>query len=277
MHVLARLIRRFQHANPDGEGGATGDQDKGDQGEGEGDDKGLMSQSTAWSWQEGLAGEGDRPDWLAPKFKTVEEQAKNYQELESKQGKYGAFFGSPEGDYELTLPEGIEGEFDKENPLLQAVTTQAKEMGLSQAAFNKLLHSYVEHDAGLVANEAAQLANVASELGENGEAYIQDTWTRLNQVLGPDEAKALDGVVVSAPAIKALNKLMQSEAVLPADGGDTPGQLSRDELSAMRYEKYPDGHAKAGKVKYMEDPEYRKKVDGLYAKLFPGRDEHFVG
>ena len=57
--------------------------------------------------------EGEKPEWLKDKYKSVEDQAKAYAELEKK---FGGFTGSPEGDYEMKVPEGISGEFDMDDP-----------------------------------------------------------------------------------------------------------------------------------------------------------------
>ncbi len=233
---------------------------------------GVMSQAGAWEWAEGVPGEGDRPEWLSDKFKTVSDLGVAYGELEAKQGKYGSYFGAPEGDYELTLPEGVSGEFDADNPLLKAVTGVAKEIGLSQDGFTRLLHEYVNNDAALITSQAVNAQQVAQELGENGQQILTDTWARLNQVLGPDDAAALDSVTTSAAAVQAIGKLLGSEAVLPSDTGEAVGQITRAELDAMLFEKFPEGHPQAGQRKYLHDADHKKKVDAAFEARYPGRD-----
>ena len=44
---------------------------------------------------EATAEEGERPEWLKDKYKTVEDQAKAYNDAEKK---LGGFSGSPEGE-----------------------------------------------------------------------------------------------------------------------------------------------------------------------------------
>lgn len=272
MNPLKYIFAPYRNEAGD-EGGDTGGNDGGEGG----DQGGVMQQSGAWGWNSDTPGEGDRPEYLAEKYKTVEDQAKAYPELASKMGKYGNNFGAPEGDYELNLPEGVEGEFDTESPLLSAIQKEAKDMGLSQQAFDRLLGTYIEHDLSMIESTEQLAERVASELGENGKQVISDTWQRLNQVLGPEDAKALDAVTGSAEAVKALNKLLQSEAVLPAEGGKELGQVTRDELRAMRFKKYPEGHPKEGREMYGDDPDHTAKVEGLYKELHPGEDRREVG
>ena len=47
-------------------------------------------------------------------------------------------------------------------------------------------------------------------------------------------------------------------------------------LEALKFEKFPEGHPRAGQEKYAHDAEHRKKVDALYKKMYPGEDRHEV-
>lgn len=278
MNIDRLLFGRYQNEAGEGEGAGSGAGEG--EGEGSGGAAGVMQQAGGWGWNEDTPGEGERPEWLAGKFKTVEDQAKNYANLEQMQGKYGNYFGAPEADYALSVPEGIEGDFDADHPdypVLEAFMATAKEMGLSQAAFDKILHPYIEHNADMLMDSAARVARVAQDLGETGEQVISDTWARLNQAVGPEHAAALDGVVQSAEGIRALQALLKSEAVLPADGGETGGKMTRDELRALRFQKFPEGHPKAGREMYGADQAHTKKVDEAYNLMYPGEDRQQVG
>ncbi len=259
-----------------GEGEGTGEGTGEGEGTGTGEGEGMLSQAGGWDHAEGVPGEGDRPEWLGTKFKSVASQAEAYGELEKKIGTFGANFGAPDGDYELTapanLPEGTTWEFDKEDPMLVSFTKAAKEVGLSQAGFDKVVHNYISDNSDMVISHDQQVAQVVRDLGENGEQVMKDTWDRLSQVLPEDQANALDGVVTSALAVQALQTLLTSEAILPADGGGPPGAITREDLRAMRAKTYPDDHPKKGQRMYGLDEEYTKKVDALYSKQFPGQD-----
>lgn len=262
----------------DGKGGTGGDGKgrvmSGGQGQGAaGDDKGGKGGGTAWFYADGVPGTGERPAFLDTKFKSLADQAKAYPELSKAQGKFGSYFGAPEKDYELKAPEGFEGQFNLEDPLLKEFLPLAKEMNLSQAAFDKLVGHYVGKTAGLAESVEERSARVAGELGENGAAIITDTWNRLQHSGMPaDLVKGLDDALGSAPAIRAIAWLMESEVKLPANVGSGSDVVTREQAREMRYEKYPDGHAKAGKLKYGDDQEHTKKVDELYRRLNPGKD-----
>ena len=62
-----------------------------------------------WYLAEGVAGNGEPPEWFrADKYKTLDEQAKAYVELEKR---FGAFTGAPkDGVYKINMPEGFVGE-----------------------------------------------------------------------------------------------------------------------------------------------------------------------
>ena len=61
-------------------------------------------QEPSWYLMEGIPGQGDRPDFLEPKYKTMAEQAKAYKEL---QKALGATNGAPDdydfGEYKESL------------------------------------------------------------------------------------------------------------------------------------------------------------------------------
>ncbi|MBT8411175.1 MAG: hypothetical protein KJP02_05190, partial [Octadecabacter sp.] len=85
-------------------------------------------------------GVAERPDYVPEKFwdsdkgeTRLEALTKSYGEFEKKFHESGKFIGAPEGgEYEISLPEGIEAELNTEDPVLQWFQGQAAEMGLSQ-------------------------------------------------------------------------------------------------------------------------------------------------
>ncbi len=262
-------------AGDTGGDGATGAQG-GDDDQGAGGDGGVLSAAGEWFYADGIKGEGDRPEFLLPKYKTMADQAKGYADLQTKQGEFGTYFGAPEGDYELVKPEGLEGEFDSDDPLLKSFQETAKSIGLSQEAFNKVVHGYLNENADMIQDHNTRVANVASELGENGAQVISDTWQRLTQVLPEEQANALDAVATDANAIRGLQTLLQSEAILPNVDSGQVSSMSRDDLRALRGQVYPEGHVKAGKQMYGDDKAHTKKVDELYKQRFPGDDVQVV-
>jgi hypothetical protein len=228
--------------------GDAGDGDPGDGGEG----------SKDWFLAEGVKGEGDKPDWfLADKYKSVEEQAKAYPELAKK---LGGFTGAPE-QYELTMPEGIEGEVRTEDPLLTTFVDVAKELNMSQDAFNKVLHTYIAQEAEAINTD---IAGEMEKLGPNAKARVDAVadWAKAN--LDEEQFSAVYNMATSAANIQALEAIIgiNREGRLGNDGGGNPG-MSKEELKAMRFATNEHGQ------RLMEvDPEYRRKVEKAYRDAY---------
>ncbi len=191
----------------------------------------------------------------------------------------GKYSGGPGGDYELSLPEGITGEFDTEHPLLKSFIVQAQELGLSQNAFTKLLHQYVEYEASETEAQYESLEQVTAELGEDGDKLLAETWQKLNQVAGPEAAQALDSLVNNAAGIRALNRILTGKEKDMAEAGQrvdrvetSEGTVTRAQLRDMRFQRFPDNHVRKGQEMYGRDDEHTARVDGLYEQMFPGED-----
>lgn len=151
-----------------------------------------------------------------------------YGELAKKLGeqgkKLGGFAGAPvdkDGkptDYELTLPEGIQGEFDKEHPLLKSFAALARETGMDQATFTKALHAFVgwEVEAGSI-----NLETEFNALGERANERIADLNQYLKTNLDDDQFQAYRQVSQTANGFKLIEHLVglaRSTGKAPKEG-----------------------------------------------------------
>jgi len=217
----------------------------------------------------------DRPDWLPEKFKTPEDMAKSYGELE--RGFYqrkddlreqiideinqDAMKDAPASpaDYDVNFqaPEGMEYTVDADDPLLGWFKGKAHEYGLSQDEFDGLINEYAQADL-----QRGPDWNTESEtLGE----YAED---RLNRVDGWARGSLTQegyGVFANIPASAGMVQLF--EELMELNGqpqfnmvSETEFQevLSLDELRSMQ-----------------NDPRYWREKDSAYiAKVRAGFDQY---
>lgn len=215
------------------------------------------AEAPEWFWSDGVKGEGEPPEWFkADKYKTIEEQAKAYPELAKK---LGSFTGAPE-TYELSLPEGVEGEFDPEHPILQRFMDRAKEAGMSQELFTATLHDFIEYELGV--NEA-NLAEQKAALGPRAEARIAAVRDALAAKLPDEHYQAIVAAAKDAATFEALETLVQAQgsAHVPKEG-DTDMSTLQDQLKELRTATDDKGNRL-----YDTDPAHRAKVRELYQKI----------
>ena len=115
-----------------------------------------------WYWDEGIPGNGDRPEWLKGKYGKVVDQAKAYLEAEKAMGANGA--AVPES-YDWGTYSEL---FDVENPALTEFKNKAKELKLSQEAFNILVDPFAQYHKSLIPDTDAEIA----KLGQIGKSVV---------------------------------------------------------------------------------------------------------
>jgi len=164
----------------------------------------VINTSTAdgWKYADEINGEGDRPEWFKEKYSSVSDQAKAYSELEKR---FGGFTGAPEEDYELTTPEGVEGEFDMEDPRIAWFQQTAKESNMSQDTFTQMLHGWVQHEVdGMNGAKEAEI----QALGSNAQARLKDLGDWGNANLSPEEFEGFKMLASSAQGVQTLEALI---------------------------------------------------------------------
>lgn len=236
-----------------------------------------------WSWGEDIPGTGTAPPWFnRDKYKTVTEQAKATPELETKLGPAAEMLGAPEGNYEMPkIPEGVAGEWDPEDGMLKTFMGAAKEAGLSQAGFDKLVAPMATLLAQENAAEEKAVSDALAELGTNVTARIQDVKKFMISALGTDGYTEINNAIgTSVGAYRHLEKLVglaAGDAQLSTHFGKTGASFTKEDIIAAQYKVFPEGHNLAGQHMYEHDKEYRATVDKMWKELFPGADEQQVG
>ena len=205
-------------------------------------------------------GDAERPWFRKDKYENTDDQAKAYNDAAKMVGEKSELQGAPEGDYELTMPEGVEGEFIADDPLMASFTEVAKEMNLSQESFDKILHAYLSGESG------AMQTNVETEikaLGENADRRLQDLSDFGIANLDQTTYDAFRNVATTAAGVQVLEAMMglTKDHKIPdgnnlelGNSGETPSSLK--EMRAKQ-----DDH---GNLLMSMDPAYKKKVDKAY-------------
>jgi hypothetical protein len=202
------------------------------------------------------------PEWFKQdKYKTVEDQAKAYGELEKRMG---AFTGAPDGDYEVPQVEGLDAGVMESNPMVDWFKQTARESGMNQAAFERFVSGYLSTEQEMVNNNRQ---NELAALGDNAKSRLTDLadWGQGN--LSGDQWEIFKGVASTAVGVELLESMIgrTREAKLARDPQVTQpsGHTTAEELRQMRYAKTETGH-----LRMSVDPEYKKQVDRAYQEAY---------
>lgn len=190
---------------------------------------------------------GDRPSWLPEKFKSAEDLAKAYGELEKQRGQPKApealpqLTGKPDAPVSTEELQAYSTEFSKDGKLSDASYSALEAKGFDRG----IVDSYVQ---GQIALAQAHLSAVYDAGG--GKEEFMETLKWANQNLSKDEAASADKILQSGD-IGAIKTIM---AGLQARRGDAP------DLVMGRVG--PTGGAKpfsstAEHTKAVQDPRYK--------------------
>lgn len=208
-----------------------------------------------------------RPDYWPEQFWSddegpdVEKLAKSYQELRAKmsQGKHKA---PADGKYDLGVFKNAG--VNESDDLLQKYVEKAKDLGMSQDAFEEMAKLYMEEVGAsfeqVAVNRDAELKKLGPKANDILKANNQ--WlTKLSRgVLTQAETDAIVRASGSAAFVSALNKIRQAsgEMSIPTDVAVVgEGAPSKDDLYAM-----------VGDPRYGKDMQYTRKVEAMFAQAF---------
>lgn len=211
------------------------------------------------------AAPGDRPGWLPEKFKSPEDLARSYGELEKRlsgrdeelKAKWEAerLAGRPEKPDAYKLPE-VPGVAD-DQPLTSWWRGFAHEAGLSQEQFEKAISAYTEAMAASQPKPEAEIA----KLGDNAAARLQALSLWAGKTFDAEELEAVRRAATTAAGVRALEKLMGSAAPTDERAFEAAGPAEDDEATIR---KLMD--SKAYWSPNDRDPAVMKRVEDFYAR-----------
>jgi hypothetical protein len=207
-----------------------------------------------------------RPDWHLEKYKTVDDQAKAYVDL---QKKFGGLTGAPEA-YELSIPDEFKEagfDLDAKDPLIGELNEFARANNVSQEMYNGMVELYGKVNLAQAEWANEYKAGEMKALGDNAAARIDSIskWGRAN--LDAELFNGLEDAAVSAGAIRAIEALIGKTRNAPQVGKDAPAApaVSKADWNEKRFG--------SGKDRYMKDKDYRREVDAMRDAVF-GTEEH---
>ena len=208
----------------------------------------------------------ERPDWWPENFwkkdnsePDLEGIAKSWMDLR-KQISQGKHKPPEDGKYDTA----VFGDIPEDDPVRSHVLGWAKEYGISQAAFDKLVGDVVSMGGDQQVQMQRTIAEEKAALGPNADAIINGMtdWARglvRKGIWGKDDFEEFKVMGGTAKGILALSKLRETYegTRIPKESVPVEGAPSKDELYAM-----------VGDPKYQTDPAYRAKVEKLFLQNF---------
>lgn len=228
------------------------------------------AEEAKWYLAENVPGEGEPPEWFkGDKYKTLDEQAKAYSELEKR---FGAFTGAPkDGVYKINMPDGFQGEFDTEHQLFQELNSWAKESNMSQEGYDQAIGMLARYEASMLPD----MGEIKAQLGENADARISSVaqWAKSN--LSADEYNAFRAAQTqsnAADVFKAFEAVIGKtrQVSMPKPGDDVPGVTANGwaEIEAMRNKRN-----ETGQRLYEVDQKYREQVEAANLAYWQGQEK----
>ena len=217
----------------------------------------------------------ERPEWLPEKYKTGEDLAKAYKELESKLGtkeedfrakfmeeiQTEAFKDRPEtaGDYQL--PDFVDQEQAVDNELLRWWSEHSFENGYSQDEFQKGLEMYMQASMADVPDPDVEL----QKLGDNANARVEAAALFANQFFTEEHMPAIERLTETADGLQVLEFIMEKMKSPSVNVDSNPvGQITEEGLRAMMEDERYWHPAR-------RNNDYIKEVNDGFQKLYSGR------
>ena len=226
-----------------------------------------VSQSTAPPGADTSA----RPEWLPEKYKSPEELAKAYKELESKLGtkeedyrkkiveelQAEAFKDRPASSGEYELPDFVDSEEALSSDLLKWWADHSFENGYSQDEFAKGIEIYKNSMP-----KGPDLDAERVKLGDSANQRI-DAASMFAMKFFPEKTlPAIERLCESAEGIMALEVIMESmkDGSFSAQANPSGGSTEADLKEMMRDERYWNAAKR--------DADFVKKVDAGFKKIY---------
>ena len=209
-----------------------------------------------------VEGAKDSPDWFKnDKYKTVEDQAKAYSELEKR---LGGFTGPPEEEYTVPDIKGLDAGVIENNPMIQWFKNASREAGMNQHAFERFVSGYLITEQEMI---TAHQQRELSALGDKAQTRLNDIQDWGNGNLSKEQMLIYRGVASTAVGVNLLETMIGKtrEAKLARDSNTAQpsGHTTREELKKLLVAVDENGNRKMSR-----DPEYRTMVNKLYQERY---------
>lgn len=201
--------------------------------------------SNDWYLKEGIPGEGPRPDWLLPKYQSMEAQAQAYPEL-MKVSRTDSM--APES-YQL---EHVADVFETESEFMSSLTAKAKSHRLSQDALGDILGEIASYERSLAPN----IDEEVKKLGDNAQGVLDRVQTWANNTLSKESMEELGKIGHTAAVVKMMDEIRQKmngmASRIPVGGNNEPIKI--ETVAAI------DAEMASNYAKYKTDKAYRDQL-----------------
>ena len=214
----------------------------------------------------------DRPEWLPEKYKTGEDLAKAYKELESKLGNKDEslrkeieeelnvkrYENRPENKGDYKLPEGIDEGEAVESELMQWWAEHSFENGYSQEMFESGIQKYMD---ALSSTEV----NIDDEMIKLGDQALDRTTAAsafANKFFPKEVMSAIERMAETHEGIVAIEHIMESmKSPSLNQGADPVDTIDESDLRTMMLDDRYHNPTK-------RDPAYVKSIEDGFKKLY---------
>jgi len=198
--------------------------------------------------KEEKADDGERPKWLPEKFKSAEDMAKSYSELEKTLKEKGKV--APD-KYEFEETYGLEED------IVTHYSDFAKEAGLTNGQADAVL-KYAQ-DAGYF--DVPVYDEELKKMGEDGEKMLSSLESYAATKLLPAEREALEGMVYTAEQAKLLYKIIRaSDKQIPSKPGEGVGSESKKDFQGKLNTLLSEPDIKSNREKQQEAMALANKI-----------------
>ena len=186
----------------------------------------------------------DRPEWLPEKYKSGEDLAKAYKELESKLGtkdedirsevlkeiEAESFKDRPDSAGDYLLPDYVDEESAIDSEVLKWWADHAFTYGFSQSEFEEGIEKVMQATQGEMVDTEAEI----EKLGDNANARIEAAALFSKQFFPEEHMDSIERLTETAEGLMALEFVME-KLQSPSMGSDsTPsGKITEQGLREM--------------------------------------------
>lgn len=218
------------------------------------------AQDNAWFWDEGRPGEGARPEWLEPQYKSVADKARAHTELKKK---LVAGEGKAPDNYDFA---DYKEKLDTANPHLQKFMETARQNHLSQDTFKEMIGTLYEYEQSKLPNIDAEIA----KLGPNANAIIETNRRWAANHLSQEACDTLGNIGNTAEAIKLMDEIRQVSLSMTSQ---PPGSSSAGEgfVQLTQADWEAELAVPTNASRYLNDAKYRQEMQNKL-KIILGED-----
>lgn len=204
--------------------------------------------SDDWFFMDGVKGEGARPDYFEPKYKTLADQAKAYKELASKLG-----VRAPD-KYDMSK---YSDKVDTSNEHVLGLLTFAKEKNLGQDVVDGIFDTYSK----VVDGNRIDYAKEIEKLGSGGRQKIETVATWAANTLSESAIATINRMGHTAEFINLLDEMRQfqsyaNQSAQPPGVTVAPAPFKVETTEAIEKELLVPANSK----RYLDDEGYRTEI-----------------